>query len=180
VSTRRRSDRRGLRSLGISFLILGAIHIPLPQADYHNIRHHDAPGEICPYHDHLLRWHPRADADEDVSLLHWHWVVPLVEPGARPPGGDDEHRAPGSGPALHAHVGDWPEPDWTGMPLIRPDSRGRLLDRLALNGSGACLGATLESSATHPLQSGFFSSSPPGGMVTLRAARTSLFQRWNC
>ena len=49
--------------LGIGFLILSAIHIPLPQADYHNIRHHDAPGEICLYHDHLLRWHPSGRFD---------------------------------------------------------------------------------------------------------------------
>jgi hypothetical protein len=160
-------------------LILGAIHIPLPQADYHNIRHHDKPGEICPYHDHLLRWHPWADANDDVSLLHWHWFVPLVEPGAPPPG-DDEQRAPGSGPALHAHLGDWPEPDWTGTPVIRPDGRGRLLDRLTLNGSGAAAGYVSGLLATDSLQAGFFSACTPGGMATLRAAHTSLFQRWNC
>jgi hypothetical protein len=180
VFSRRKSDGRGMRSVGIGFLILGAIHIPLPQADYHNIRHHDAPGEICPYHDHLLRWHPRADANQDVSLLHWHWLVPLVEPGARPPGGDDEHRAPGSGPALHAHLGDWPEPDWTGTPDIRPDGRGRLLDRLALNASSAGSGYLLAPSANISLTAGFFSACPPGGVASLRAARASLFQRWNC
>jgi hypothetical protein len=179
VSLQRRTDRRGLRSVWIGFLILGAIHIPLPQADYHNIRHHDAHGEICLYHDHLLRWHPRADANEDVSLLHWHWFIPLVEPGARQPG-DDERRAPGSGPALHAHGGDWPEPDWTGTPVIRPDARGRLLDRLALNSSGIASGYTSAPSATNSLQLGLFSTCPPGGVAPLRAARTSLFQRWNC
>ena len=64
-------------------LILSVVHVPLPQADYHNIRHHDAPGEICVYHDHLLRWHPSADLDDDVTMLHWHWFVPVVELGDR-------------------------------------------------------------------------------------------------
>jgi hypothetical protein len=180
VSSRRRTERRSLRSLGIGLMILSAIHIPLPQPDYHNIRHHDAPGEICPYHDHLLRWHPRAAANEDVSLLHWHWFVPLVEPGARPPGGDDDRHAPRSGPALHAHVGDWPEPDWTGSPVIRPDGRGRLLDRLTLSSFGAASGYVSGASATDTFQPGLFSACPPGGVALLRAARTSLFQRWNC
>jgi hypothetical protein len=76
-------------------LILSTIRVPLPQADYHNVRHHDAPGEVCVYHDHLLRWHPSADSAADVTMLHWHWVAPLVEPGG--PGGDREHRAPGHG-----------------------------------------------------------------------------------
>ena len=78
-------DRRGFwRSkgdMGIGILILSLLHMPLPQADYHNIRHHDAPGEICGYHDHLLRWHPSADLDADVTMLHWHWFVPIVEFG---------------------------------------------------------------------------------------------------
>ncbi|MGP0068606.1 MAG: hypothetical protein ACLQGP_34025 [Isosphaeraceae bacterium] len=178
---RRKSHWRGRRALGISFLILSTIHIPLPQPDYHNIRHHDTPGEICPYHDHLLRWHPSADANEDVALLHWHWFVPLVEPGARQPGSDDEHRAPGSGPALHAHLGDWPEPDWTGSPVLRPDGRGRLLDRLALElSAGADSPFNSVALASGSLQSGWSSACPPGGVALLRAARTSLFQRWNC
>ena len=79
-------------------LILSAIHIPLPQADYHNIRHHDAPGEICPFHDHLLRWHPAATSDADVALFHWHWFVPLVQPGA------------GCAPVLHVDLGELPTP----------------------------------------------------------------------
>ena len=78
-------DRRGFwrraASMGIGILILSLVHVPLPQADYHNIRHHDAPGEICGYHDHLLRWHPSADHDDDVTMLHWHWFVPIVEFG---------------------------------------------------------------------------------------------------
>jgi hypothetical protein len=161
-------------------LILSAIHIPLPQADYHNIRHHDAPGEICPYHDHLLRWHPSANSDDDVALLHWHWFVPVVQPGTHEPGGDDEHRPPGSGPALHAHLGDWPEPDWTGQPVIRPDSRGRFLEHLALRLSEAGSGSIAAQLA--PVDPGPLSSSPHplAGAAGLRAARIAMVQRWNC
>ena len=177
MTSRRKSDRRGLRSLWIGLLILGAIHIPLPQADYHNVRHHDAPGEICPYHDHLLRWHPWAAENQDVSLLHWHWFVPLVEPGARQLG-DDEHRPPGSGPALHAHVGDWPEPDWTGTPMIRPDHFGRMHGRLASHLPGEWSTPCLYS--LDSLSPQFFCSCPTNGLVALRAERASLFQRWNC
>src|SRR5207248_8611311 len=165
---------------GIGMLILSAIHIPLPQADYHNIRHHDAPGEICPFHDHLLRWHPAAASDADVALLHWHWFVPLVQPGAYQPGADDdEHRLPGSGPALHAHVGDWPEPDWTGQPVIRPERRGRFLGHLALSLSGAGSGSLSSPFATDRPATGAFSASPPG-VASVRAARIALFPRWNC
>jgi hypothetical protein len=180
VTTRRRSDRRGLRILGIGILILSTIRIPLPQADYHNIRHHDAPGEVCLYHDHLLRWHPTADSAADVSMLHWHWFVPLVEPGAQGPGGDDEHRAPGSGPALHAHLGDWPEPDWSGTPLVRPDARGRLIDLLALALTGSSPFATSAQAAEMNCGPGLLSAWPAGGAAVARATILTLLPRWNC
>jgi hypothetical protein len=166
--------------MGIAMLILSAIHIPLPQADYHNIRHHDAPGEICPYHDHLLQWHPSADRADDVALLHWHWFVPLVQPGAAPPGGDDEHRAPGSGPAVHAHLGDWPAPDWRSDPVIRPETRGRFLKHLALGlcraGLGSISGSLADADPGPPPSAADPATEPAG----VRAARIALFQRWNC
>jgi hypothetical protein len=161
-------------------LILSAIHIPLPQADYHNIRHHDAPGEICPYHDHLLRWHPTAATADNVALLHWHWFVPLVQPGAVQPGGDDEHRAPGSGPALHAHLGDWPAPDWRSEPVIRPVSRGRFLEQLALGLFGAGSGSISARLAAVDPGPPSVSSNPATEPAGLRAPRIALFQRWNC
>ena len=73
---RRPANASCLRLLGIVLLIPGLLRIPLPQVDYHNIRHHDGAGEFCPYHDHLLRWHPTASQNEDVAMLHWHWLVP--------------------------------------------------------------------------------------------------------
>jgi hypothetical protein len=180
VTSRRRSKWRGLRLLGIGVLILSTIRVPLPQADYHNIRHHDSAGEVCLYHDHLLRWHPLADSAADVAMLHWHWFAPLIDPGAGRPGSDDEHRAPGSGPALHAHLGDWPEPDWTGTPLLRPETRGRLLDSLTLGLSGLSpLSASARIAGTDPGPH-LFSAWHTGGAAGPRAEILSLFSRWNC
>ena len=71
MTARRKDHRSGLRILFIGVVILSVIHVPLPQADYHNVRHHDGPGEICDHHDHLLRWHPSADIGcrPDVAAL---------------------------------------------------------------------------------------------------------------
>jgi hypothetical protein len=178
VGSFRRGFWRRAGDLGLGILILSLVHVPLPQADYHNIRHHDSAGEICVYHDHLLRWHPSAKFDDDVTMLHWHWFVPVVEFGDHRQRPDDEHH--GTGPSLHAHVGDWPAPDWHGDPVVRPDSRGRLLDRLVLGQSDASIAYLSGDLAPLQPQSGRFWSRanyPPGA---LRASRTALFQRWNC
>jgi hypothetical protein len=180
VASRRRVDRRGAPTLGIGLLILSVIHVPLPQADYHNIRHHDAPGELCLYHDHLLRWHPSADHDDDVSLLHWHWFVPLVELGDPHQRPNDDQNRPGSGPAMHAHIGDWLQSgDWRNEPVMHPDARGRLLNHLALRLSAAC-STPLSGQLVLDPDPGPFSASLIGLAGGLRAARTALFQRWNC
>ena len=76
VTLRRPLAHAGLRRFGVVLLALGLFRVPLPQADFHNIRHHDGTGEVCPHHDHLLRWHPKASQNEDVAMLHWHWFVP--------------------------------------------------------------------------------------------------------
>ena len=90
-------------ALGVVFLTFGLVHVPLPQADFHNIRHHDAPGELCVYHDHLLQWHPGAGSASDVAVLHWHWVLPSVDGSER-----DGMARPDGSTALHAHMPDWP------------------------------------------------------------------------
>jgi hypothetical protein len=173
-------NQRVARHLGIGILILSVVHVPLPQADYHNIRHHDAPGEICVYHDHLLRWHPSADSDDDVTMLHWHWFVPLAELGDHHLRPNDEHHGPGSGPSLHAHLGDWPAPDWEGEPVVRPETRGRLLDHLVLGLSDASLAYLSDQLAPLDPQSGVFWSRTHNAADGVRASRTALFQRWNC
>ncbi len=177
MASRRRADRRGLRVLGIALLILGTIRIPLPQADYHNVRHHHAPGEVCVYHDHLLRWHPSADTAADVPILHWHWVAPLIDPGAAT-SGDAEHGT--TGPSLHAHLGDWPAPDWTGTPVLSPDSRGRLVDFLTLGHSTpnslACHANLLDADPG----SGPFLAWNSSCAAGPRPSSLILFSRWNC
>ncbi len=161
-------------------LILSVIHVPLPQADYHNIRHHHARGEVCVFHDHLLRWHPSAGSNDDVALLHWHWFIPLVEGGGSDPSADGQNRSPASGPALHAHLGDSLEPNWQSEPVIGPDRCGRLLGQLAV--AYATPGAACVSNPLPPADpnSARFSGAPLGFAGELRAARTVLFQRWNC
>ncbi len=94
--------------VGMIMLIPGLLHVPLPQADFHVIRHHHGYGEVCPHHDHLLRWHPQAGESEDVAVLHWHWLLPqsldvLV--------GDPN-------PVLHAHVNDILQPEWNGEQAV--------------------------------------------------------------
>jgi len=162
--------------LGISLLIASVVRVPLPQADYHNIRHHDAPGELCLFHDHLLRWHPSAASDEDVALLHWHWFVPLAEPGdPNPPDGDD-HR----GPVLHAHFSDWPEPDWLDEPVISPNVRGRFAEDLAISLAAADCAYLASQFASTSADRDFFSVPGHGPADGLRAGRIALLQRWNC
>lgn len=101
-------------------VIFSLVHAPLPQPDYHNIRHHDAPGELCAHHDHLLRWHPRARASEDVAVLHWHWFVPSSEPAPLSDSGD--------GPAWHAHIADWDASLWGTDPPRLAAPVARLID----------------------------------------------------
>lgn len=100
---------RGHR-LGITLLILGLFHVPLPEPDYHNARHHDAPAEVCEHHDHLLRWHPDAVGATDVAILHWHWVFPSS--------GTPDRLGPGDGAALHAHAGGWDAPTIEPAPAV--------------------------------------------------------------
>ena len=111
-------DIPGRSWTGIGLLILGLLHVPLPQPDYHNVRHHDAPGEVCGYHDHLLRWHPDAGQASDVAVLHWHWFLPDSGPA--------DTR---DGAAIQAHVVGWDAPtDEAGPPVVKPGRSGRFLD----------------------------------------------------
>jgi hypothetical protein len=175
-----RTSGRGARALGISILILGVVHVPLPQADFHNIRHHDAPGEICPYHDHLLLWHPSAASDDDVTLLHWHWWVPQVELADHRQNPNDRQTGPNSGPSLHADLDDLLKPDWPGETVVRPESRGRFLDHLNLGlaaASSSYIAGQLAPLDPDPQR---LLASHCGAAPGLRAGRIALFQRWNC
>src|ERR1044071_7654357 len=105
--------RRDARGLGIAFLILSLVHTPLPQPDFHNIRHHDAPGQVCEHHDHLLRWHPGAGTADDVAMLHWPWFLPSSDASNPATEGD--------GQAIHAYVPDGFDATWDEGPQVVPD-----------------------------------------------------------
>jgi hypothetical protein len=111
------------RVVGIIMLIPGLLRVPLPQADFHVIRHHHGVGEVCSFHDHLLRWHPLAGEAEDVAVLHWHWLLPQVL---------DLDLAPiAAPPALHAHVADSLQPEWDDAQVVLSDDRASASSELA-------------------------------------------------
>jgi len=171
---RRWARQRGARGLGVLGLILSLVHTPLPQPDYHNIRHHDAPGELCAYHDHLLRWHPQAKAAEDVAVLHWHWFLPVSE--------QPEALESNDGPAWHAHVADWDAGVWDAgvrdseaprlsTPSVRFDERPQPSPVTALL-------PALTDAPAHPL-----AADPPqtfSATFARRVSLASLLQRWSC
>jgi hypothetical protein len=162
---------RGGRGLGITLLILGLVHTPLPQPDYHNIRHHDGAGEVCEHHDHLLRWHPGAGRAADVAMLHWHWFLPATDPF--------DLATEGNGPALHAHVVDWQAATWDDRPQVSADTtaRGTLALMLAAGPTPLTLPtlATTASSAPASQPARAFSAT-----FAPAATLASLFQRWDC
>ena len=166
------------RFLGVALLIPGLLRVPLPQIDYHNIRHHDGPGEICPYHDHLLRWHPTASQNEDVAVLHWHWLVPQAVQAGAPADRDHDGQTPAS-PSLHAYLPDCVEPDWQSDMVIRSEGRRGSHD-LASHRAGCVLAANAasdcraEPSATGP-------PIPCGDAPGIwERGRLALVERWNC
>lgn len=122
MQSRRQARHRGAHGVGIILLILGLVHTPLPEPDFHNIRHHDAQGEVCEHHDHLVRWHPGAGVASDVAVLHWHWYFPMAGPSDLSP----EH----SGPTLHAHAVDWQASSREEGPSISADTTSRLIGSL--------------------------------------------------
>jgi hypothetical protein len=160
--------------------MLGLIRVPLPQPDYHSIRHHHEAGELCPYHDHLLRWHPSASQNDDVAVLHWHWFVPQTEDFGRSSENTNRPYNPVSSPSLHAHLVDFAEPDWDGDPLIRPDLRGRYVHQLVIGLSLSCLATDLLPHVSATSLGGIDRSSIENSSVALRAGLVGLFQRWNC
>lgn len=105
----RRGGSRGL----IALIVLALSHAPLPVADFHTIAHHDAPGEVCELHDHLLRWHPDAGNSESVAVLHWHWLSPLDFPW--------QTAASDRFPAIHAHAGEAAIANWNADLSIVPE-----------------------------------------------------------
>lgn len=169
----RSAHKQGLRRLGIILLISGLVPIPLPEPDFHNIRHHDGPGEVCEHHDHLLRWHPGAGSADDVAILHWHWYLPLSE--------EADGSSSGTGPALHAHVVDWLGSSWEDGPRIVPDDSSGLIGRIASSAqttlSPELLPAGGMAIVPDPGRHPSFAFRTP---LARRASLNSLLQRWVC
>jgi len=161
-------------------LVLGLVRVPFPQADYHNVRHHHAAGEVCPHHDHLLRWHPTAGRNEDVALLHWHWFLPNSQDSGRDSDDQDPAGAPAPGTAIHAHLYDGMEPDWGSDLVIRPSARGRCLVLADERPTARALALALST----PIGSVFPAGSDPCLIPPLppdpHAGLIALAQRRNC
>lgn len=160
------------RAGGIILLILGLVHLPLPQPDFHNIRHHDGQGEVCEFHDHLLRWHPGAGVASDVAVLHWHWFLPGAEPSPE---------GLGNGLAVHAHSPDWPAGAWSDDgPRVAPSIESRPLDRPALNPLDPPVSiAASVASASSPV-AGIHPPLAFGATFAPGVSLTSLLHRWIC
>jgi hypothetical protein len=159
-----------IRGLGMGLLVASLVHTPMPWADFHNIRHHDGPGEVCRFHDHLLTWHPDARLADDVAVLHWHWYVPT-------PAGTRGMNDP---VGIQARVPDWSGLTWTDAPQVAPESRVRFIGR-ALDETIA-MAAMPAAAANSLIQVRAGPRSPHAFSATFapRVSLALLLQRWIC
>jgi len=157
--------------LGALVATLSIAQTPLPQPDFHNIRHHDTPGEVCDHHDHLLRWHPGAGSATDVAVLHWHWFL-LRSDGSDP-------SAEGDGHALHAHSPDAPATLSDRTPLVVPDTSSR--PDLKLSAAQGPPGDLLCPDAPgRAAAAGTSRSAARRAPVARGPKRAAALQRWDC
>jgi len=158
--------------LGIALVIPGLLHVPLPQVDFHVIRHHHGDGEVCLQHDHLLRWHPQIGESDEVAVLHWHWLLPRqLDPALSGERGD--------APVLHAHdVDGFLECFWSPNPAASVDARdgvsgrcnpGAPLDLAWINASWIAPRPPLRAEGRPTLWNDQAAASPLASLV-----------RWNC
>ncbi len=172
MSTHRRPRHHRSRCLGIGLLILGLVHAPWPQADFHNVRHHDTPGQVCEHHDHLLRWHPDAGQAEDVAILHWHWYLPSsgpVEPG---------HSGPG--PLLHAYADGWEATALDSGPTFVADLSSRPIDPPASDPPSTVADPFAPPVDPFGPRDGAGPAHAFGSTFAPRVSPASRLQRWNC
>jgi hypothetical protein len=173
MRSRRLAWQRSGRMALIAAAIVSLIHAPLPQPDFHTIRHHHAPGQVCEKHDHLLLWHPDAAISRDVAVLHWHWFLPTTS-GTDTTPSDSRH-------ALHAHLPDWQAEACDHAPQVVPDREStRLVAKLA---STASAPLDLPPVVTRGLTSSSDGSRPPLAFCATfapGAKLTSLLHRWTC
>ena len=177
MGRRKPAETAGGRVLGVLTLTLGLVHTPLPQPDFHNIRHQDGPGRVCEFHDHLLRWHPGAGVAQDVAVLHWHWFLPSDL------GDDASPAAPGSGPAAHAHVPAPVNACWDHAPTLSSDAvdTSRLLSMsLKLSSAADVLPGVLNVRDHARVAALLRAPAGFGAGYAIGVSPASLLQRWVC
>ena len=162
------------RILAIALLAPTLLQGPLPQADFHVVRHRHAVGQVCPQHDHLLRWHPQAGEGDAVAVLHWHWLPPRsLDTSA----GDQAGRTL---PAFHADDGDLNRAGQAPTPLVVAEYREREV-RIDLNdqmGSAPYMALWLNLAGRSGSTSRWSHCAPSDGpRSTGTLARLA---RWNC
>lgn len=162
------------RILATALLAPSLLQVPLPQADFHIVRHRHGVGQVCPQHDHLLRWHPQAGEGDAVAVLHWHWLPPRsLDPSATDHAG--RHL-----PAFHADDGDLNRAGQAPAPVIVGENRTRDSHLDVMEAVGLAAGLAVDSIdfqlptpqsrwPAHPSDDG------PSSIETL--ARLG---RWNC
>ena len=167
--------RAWTRIAGVAWLILATLHVPLPQPDYHSLRHHDrCDGEICARHNHLLRWHSGNASGDEQAVFHWHWVWPGK--GGAETGFDPD---PAGHAGLHADSDDWQEPSLQLTPPF-PLERAR-------STASAFEPPTLDQDWVPPTRGSILLPDPRQRLgpylrapVARRANFSSLLQRWDC
>ncbi len=160
------------RTLAVSLLILALLPTPWPKVEYHNVRHHDAPGQVCEYHDHLLRWHPDATSARDVAVLHWHWAWPSESPS--------QLGHEGKGLQIHASLPDALLLTNESGPVIAPDTSARLVSPPAFDPPAP---AFAHDRPTGDLLALGLATPPAlsfGATFAPRASLTSRLHRWSC
>ncbi len=165
-------QHRRARTLAVSLLILALLPTPWPKVEYHNVRHHDTPGQVCEYHDHLLRWHPDATSAKDVAVLHWHWAWPSESPSRL------GHE--GKGLRLHAHMPDPALPAAESSPAIVADASARLLTSPAFEPPSLAFSLDWPSHDSPILRSGASPALTFGATFAPRTSLTSRLHRWSC
>lgn len=160
-------------TLTVSLLILALLPTPWPKVEFHNVRHHDAAGQVCEYHDHLLRWHPDASGAQDVAVLHWHWAWPSQAP-------DESEHGDGDGLRLHAHLPDEVMPDAESGPLLVADTSSRSLAPPAAEPLPLSHGFGLPSRDSHPARSSTSPALTFSATFAPRVSVTSRLHRWSC
>lgn len=158
---------------GIFLTILGLVGVPLPTPDYHVLRHLHRHGEVCPLHDHLLRWHPGVESRTVGAVFHWHWA-PLSRARA-------DGTAHPAGPSVHPDIPDPVASDRGDAPRlalgtgIRPCCWNDPSSPPPLTPSVMSTRAVNASALPHDRTSRSY-----GATFATRRSRAALLQRWVC